>query len=279
MSFYIEITPEIKKYQLNLKELWRYRYLVWLLTKKAFAISYKQTILGPLWLLIAPVMYSCTYSIIFGKVAGIRTDGVPQFLFYMCSNTLWGMFSSSIHRNANLFRDNQGLFGKVYFSRLTVPVSNIAVSLITYFIQALPAVVMTVYYAANGAVHPIWPAWLLLPCILLHLSMLGMSVGLFASSVTAKYRDFSVLISTGVSLWMYLTPMIYPLSVLSPGLIRSVVLLNPVSAPLELYRLIMLGSGTPDIRYILYSLLVTVCLLLGSIVVFHRVERNYLDTV
>ncbi len=189
------------------------------------------------------------------------------------------MFSACIHRNINVFRDNQGMFGKVYFSRLTVPVSNIFICLIIFMVQMLPAVIMITVSALRGILHPLWCGWLLIIPIAFQFAMLGMGVGLLVSSVTAKYRDLSILISAFVSLWMYLSPVIYPLSQLENGSLRKLALINPITAPIELYRRILLGSGEVIPASLCFSFGVTIVVLITGIAVFNRVEQNFMDTV
>ena len=275
----IEITSEKQGFHLGLKELWRYRDLIVLFTKKTFMLTYKQTVLGPLWLLITPLLSSGIYSIVFGTIAGIRTDGIPQLLFFLCNNCLWGLFSSCLNNNANVFRANAGIFGKVYFPRLTVPVSNVLVRLMIFGIQFAIIVCFVVFYAAKQMIQPRWSAWLAIPLILLWVSILGMSIGILASSLTTKYRDLAILVSFGVQLWMYITPVVYPLSELGPGVFRSLVSLNPVTAPMELFRWILLGSGTLTLQSLVGSFVFLAAAVLGGITVFHRVERTFMDSV
>jgi len=279
MSYFVEITSEKKGFHIDLKELWNYRYLVFLLVRKNFALSYKQTILGPLWMLFVPVLYAAVHSIVFGWIAEMSTGGTPVFLFYLCSNSIWGMFSACIQRNINVFRENQGLFGKVFFPRLTVPVSNIFINLIIFLVQIIPSVVLIAVFTVRGVLHPLWWGWLLLPLVLFHLALLGMGCGLIVSSVTVKYRDLSVLASAGVSIWMYASPVIYPLSQVKEGWLRRLVLLNPVTAPLELCRRILLGTGEIAAVAVGSSVLITLIILFVGIGVFNRTEQDFIDTV
>ena len=279
MDTYLEITPDRGRFRLGLRELWQYRDLVVLFTKKTFLLDYKQTVLGPMWLLITPLLSSGVYSIVFGTVAGIRTDGIPQLLFFLCNSSLWGLFSSSLGSNSSVFRANAWLFGKVYFPRLTVPVSNTLVRVIKFGFQFFLMLCFIVYYVLRGMRHPHWWAWLLLPVLLLYVSLFGMSIGILASSMTTKYRDLSALVSFGVSLWMYVTPVVYPLSQLGEGLFRTVVVLNPMTAAMELFRWAMLGSGTVLPVSVVSGLVLFVVCALGGVFVFHRVERTFMDSV
>ncbi len=279
MNDYIEITPEQDRLLPGLGELWRYRDLVILLTRKSFTLSYKQTVLGPLWLVITPLMSSGLYSIVFGGIAGIRTDGVPQFLFYLCNNGLWTLFASCLSGNANVFRANAGIFGKVYFPRLAVPISNVLVSLIKFGIQFVLILGLLLWYAARGEVRPQWQAWILVPLVLVYISLLGMSLGILASSLTTKYRDLSILVSFGVRLWMYVTPVVYPLSAVEGSVMRFFVMMNPVTAPMELFRRILLGSGSLEPFSIACSICFFLLFVTGGTMVFHRVERTFMDSV
>ena len=279
MNEYIEITPQQNKLHLGLRELWKYRDLVALLTKKAFTVSYKQTILGPAWLLITPLLSGGIYTIVFGQIAGIGTDGVPQLLFFLLNSSLWQFFSSCVGGNSNLFRGNAYLFGKVYFPRIAVPVSNIMVSGGIFGVQALMIVLILGYYALRGVVHPVWWGWLLLPLLLFLLALMGMSVGLIISSMTTKYRDLNVLVGIGLRLWMYISPVVYPLSVMKQGRLRTLVLFNPVTAPLECIRQIAFGTGAVEPLFLVYSTVFTgICTLLG-LFIFNRTERTFMDTV
>ena len=279
MKKYVEITPERGRFRLGFRELWDYRDLVILLTKKSFALTYKQTILGPIWLLITPLLSSGIYSVVFGEIAGIQTDGVPKLLFFLCTNSLWTLFSSALSGNANLFRANARVFGKVYFPRLAVPVSNVLVHLIIFGVQFLLILGFVIYYVAHGMLAPVWWAWPLIPFLLLYMSLMGMSVGILASSLTTKYRDLSILISFGVRLWMFITPVVYPLSQVKNGLLRKFVTINPITAPMELFRLILMNKGSISLLGACCSVCFFVVCLLCSIAIFHRVERSFMDTV
>lgn len=279
MKTYTEITPERGYFRIGFRDLWQYRDLVLLLAKKSFSLTYKQTVLGPVWLLIVPLLSSGVYSVVFGDIAGIQTDGVPKLLFFLCTNCLWTLFSSCISENANVFRSNANVFGKVYFPRLAVPVSNVLVRLVLFCVQLLLILCFTVYYVIKGTVSPLWWAWPLIPLLLAYISVFGMCVGLIASSMTTKYRDLSILISLGVHLWMFVTPVVYPVSQVKPGVLRFLVSVNPVTAPVETFRLILLGRGNVDVLSVCCSLCAFAVCVLGGIAVFHRVERSFIDTV
>lgn len=272
------ISAKHSLFDLKLKEFWQYRDLVWLFTRRSFMVSYMQTILGPLWLFINPLLTSITYVVLFGNIAKLSTDGVPQLLFYLSGNAVWTFFSGCVTTNASTFTNNAYLFGKVYFPRLVMPVSNVLSKLILFGIQMLMVLVLLLWYTVRGTVAPLWKYWLFLPVLLIWLGVLGMGVGIIISSLTTKYRDLHVLVEFGMSLWMYATPVVYPLSTVNAGL-RRILLLNPVTPVVELYRRILLGVGQVDGTYLLYSLLVTLVIALAGVLIFTHVERTFMDTV
>lgn len=278
-DWHTHISAERKLWDFRLKELWQYRDLVILFTKKTFTVSYKQTILGPAWLLLTPLLSSLVYMVVFGRIAGLSTDGIPELLFYLSGTALWGYFSSSLTTNSSTFVSNAYLFGKVYFPRLAVPISNMLVSLIRLGIQMLLVLVLLVYYVAIGAVHPNWWAWLLLPLVLLHLGIMGMSFGIVLSSVTSKYRDLSALVSLGVQLWMYITPVVYPMSQLDNSFLGKLLRFNPVTMPVELFRYAVLGVGHVDGASMAFSVGITATACVLGILLFNRVEKTFMDTV
>lgn len=273
------ISASHRWFDLNLKEVWRYRDLILLFTRRSFKVAYKQTILGPLWLFINPFLTSIVYTILFGNIAGLSTDGIPQILFYLSGTAIWGLFSTCLSNNASTFTGNAHLFGKIYFPRLTVPISNLLSAIIRFGISMLLVLALLIYYCIRGAVTPHWICWLLLPGILIWIGLIGMECGILISSVTTKYRDLSVLVSFGLSLWMYGTPVVYPLSQLPGGWLRSLISINPVTAPVELFRYAILGQGTWMPRCILISLGFTLVVGLLAILVFNKVERTFIDTV
>lgn len=266
-------------FELNLKEVWQYRDLILLFTKRSFVVTYKQTILGPAWIFLNPFLTSIIYTVVFGGIAGMSTDGVPQLLFYLCSNAIWIFFSTCVTKNATTFTSNAGVFGKVYFPRLTMPISNVLSSVIQFGIQMILVAVFLVYYVIIGAVEPNWGAFLLIPLVLLHLGMLGLGCGIIISSLTTKYRDLSILVGFGVSLWMYITPIVYPISQLGDGLLKTVLMINPVTAPVEVFRYAVLGQGTIMPTALAVSGVLTVVILLLGIMIFNRVEKTFMDTV
>lgn len=278
-KYHIHISSNHNWLELNLKEVWRYRDLIFLFTKRNFVVSYKQTILGPAWIFLTPLFSSIVQAFVFGGIAGIETDGVPMLLFYLCSNAVWTFFSSCLTTNANTFTENAYVFGKVYFPRLTTPISNVLSSMIRFGIQIILVLLFMIYFLAIGAVHPNWSAWLAVPLELIHLGILGMGCGIIVSSMTTKYRDLTVLVGFGVSLWMYLTPIVYPLSTLTEGWMKTALLCNPVTVPVEIIRYALLGKGTIDWGFYGISWAVTVVMALLGIMIFNKVERNFMDTV
>lgn len=276
---HIHISSKHKWFDLKLKEVWRYRDLIWLFTKRSFTVSYKQTILGPAWLFINPIITSLIYAFVFGGIAGIGTDGVPQILFYMSGTAMWSFFSSSLSSNASTFTANAGLFGKVYFPRMVKPVSNVFSAVIRFLIQFLMVLAFLVFFVIRGEVSPNWWAFSLIPLILIHLGLMGMGFGIIISSMTTKYRDLSVLVGFGLSLWMYATPVVYPLSTLGDGWMKTVLLINPVTMPVEIYRYALVGKGTIEPLYLAVSCIITIVAVLIGIIIFNKVERTFMDTV
>lgn len=278
-SYHIEITSKHNWWDLKLKEVWQYRDLIILFTKKSFTVSYKQTILGPAWLFINPIISSLIYCFIFGGIAGMSTDGVPQMLFYLSGNAIWSYFSGCVTKNASTFTGNAGVFGKVYFPRLTTPISNVLSSVIQFGIQMIMVLLFLGYYVITGQVSPNWISWLLIPVVLIHLGLMGLGVGIIISSMTTKYRDLSVLVGFGVQLWMYITPVVYPLSQAGNGGLRTLLLINPVTAPVEVFRYAILGQGSIDPIFLAWSWLFTIIVLIAGIMVFNKVEKTFMDTV
>ena len=278
-SYHTHISGKNHWYDLNFKEVWAYRDLIVLFTRRNFAVTYKQTILGPAWIFLNPLVSSLVYAFVFGTIAGIGTDGVPSLLFYMCSNAIWIFFSSCLEKNARTFTENAAVFGKVYFPRLTVPISNAISSMIQFLIQMLMVGGFLVYFLIQGQVHPHWEAWALIPVILLHLGILGLGCGIIISSLTTKYRDLSILVTFGIQLWMYITPIVYPLSQIENGLIRNILLINPVTAPVELLRYAVLGQGNVMPGYLALSWGITLLVAMVGVTIFNKVEKTFMDTV
>ncbi len=278
-KYHTHISSQHKWYQMNLKEVWQYRDLIKLFTKRTFTLTYKQTVLGPAWIFLNPLISSIIYAFVFGGIAGIGTDGVPTILFYMCSNAIWIFFSTCVTKNAQTFTANAGVFGKVYFPRLTMPISNVFASVIQFGIQMLLVLGFLIYFLVTGQVHPHWEAWILIPLVLLHLGLLGLGCGIIISSLTTKYRDLAILVTFGVQLWMYITPIVYPMSQLGNGIIKTVLMINPVTAPVEVFRYAMLGQGTVMPGYLALSAVITVLVVVLGVMIFNKVEKTFMDTV
>lgn len=277
--YYTHISSKHHLIDLNLKEVWQYRDLIFLFTKRNFVVSYKQTILGPAWIFLTPLFSSIVQAFVFGGIAGIETDGVPMLLFYLCSNAIWTYFSNCLTQNASTFTENAYVFGKVYFPRLTTPISNVLSSIIRFGIQMILVLLFMIYFLVRGEVHPDWVMWLVIPVELIHLGILGMGFGIIVSSMTTKYRDLTVLVSFGVSLWMYLTPIVYPLSTLAEGWMKTGLMCNPVTVPVELMRMAILGTGTFHWGFYGLSWLITILVAVVGIMIFNKVERTFMDTV
>lgn len=278
-TYHKKISAKRGLLELNLKEVWQYRDLIALFTRKNFVLIYKQTILGPAWIILNPLISSIIYAVVFGGIAGIETEGVPTLLFYLCSNALWIFFSSCVSNNATAFTANANVFGKVYFPRLTVPVSNVLSAIIHFAVQMILVLGVLAYYVIQGVVHPNWVAWLAVPVVLLQLGILGLGTGIIVSSLTTKYRDLAILVTFGVQLWMYATPIVYPLSQLGDGLIRTILMINPVTMPVELFRYAVLGSGAVEPLFWLLSWVVTILIAMVGILLFNNIEKTFMDTV
>lgn len=272
------IRPQGRWFDLKLRELWKFRDLIALFVRRDFVAQYKQTVLGPLWYIIQPLFTSGMFTIIFGRFAGLPTDGLPQFLFYMAGNVMWGYFAKVITATSSTFTANAHLFGKVYFPRLSVPVATLVSSFIAFGIQFALFLFFMGYFALRGA--PVRPnAWIMVfPLLLVMMAGLGLGIGIVVSSATTKYRDLQNLVGFGLQLLMYATPVIYPLSTV-PEKYRWVVLMNPMTAIIETFKYGFLGAGTVSPWHLAYSGLFTVLLLLAGILVFNRVERTFMDTV
>jgi len=267
--------------RLNLKDLLHYSDLLWLLVRRDFVAQYKQTVLGPLWFVLQPLMTTVVFTVIFGNVAKIPTDGLPTLLFYLCGTLAWGYFSRCLSGTSTTFLSNAGLFGKVYFPRLIVPMAVVMSNLISFAIQLATFLCFWVYYkffTEAGARFGMTLSVLTLPLLLVQSAAIGLGVGLWMSALTAKYRDFVHLAGFLTGLWMYATPVVYPLSLIT-GKWRILMSLNPMTGIVECYRYAFLGKGTVDPMYLAISAGSTILLLLTGIVIFSRTERTFIDTV
>ena len=272
------IEPPCRLFDLKLDELWRYRDLIFLFVHRDFVAQYKQTILGPAWHFIQPLFTTITFTVVFGKIAQIPTDGLPPFLFYMAGTVLWGYFSAVLTSTSSTFTGNAGIFGKVYFPRLAVPAAHLISRLIAFGIQFFFFLCFLAYFAVVGAdVKP--NGWVLaLPLFLVMMAALGLGLGVIISSLTTRYRDLTVLVGFGVQLLMYATPIIYPLSAI-PEQYQLLLLLNPITPIVELFRYAFLGAGSVSLGMLAYSVVFISVILYIGIIMFNRVERTFMDTV
>jgi len=272
------IEPQRGLLELRLGELWRYKDLVMLFVRRDFVSAYKQTILGPLWYLIQPVLTTLMFTVIFGQIASLPTDGLPQFLFYMSGTVIWAYFADCLNKTSNTFVQNSNLFGKVYFPRLVVPISILISNMITFLIQLALFVAFVLFFMLSGsAIQPnVWIFFL--PVLMLMMAGLGMGFGIIISSLTTKYRDLRFLVTFGVQLLMYATPVIYPVSSV-PERFRPLILANPVTPIVETFRYAFLGAGTVDLGHLLYSFIFILVVVVLGIVIFNRVEQTFMDTV
>lgn len=274
----IEIKPKKKWLDVDIKGLWRYRDLYLMYVKRDIVTVYKQTILGPLWFVIQPILTTLMFMFIFGGLAKISTDGMPQPLFYMSGILLWNYFSTAFLASSNVFTLNAPVFGKVYFPRLVVPLSAITSNLIKFAIQLALFLVVYIYYFLTGAsIHMNWTI-VLFPILVLMIAFLAMSGGLIISALTTKYRDLTQLVAFGIQLFMYLTPVVYPLSA-SPLKYRSFIEANPLTPVFQSFRYSCMGCGEFNWGGLTYSMIFLVASLFISVIVFNRVERNFMDTV
>ena len=272
------IRPQRNLLDLRLRALWRYRDLVMLFVWRDFVSVYKQTILGPLWYLIQPLITTVIFTFIFGNIAKLPTDGLPRFLFYMSGTIMWSYFANCLTKTSDTFITNASLFGKVYFPRLVVPISILLSSLIAFGIQFAFFLFFMGYFALSGsAIHPNW--WILFtPILVFIMAGLGLGFGIIVSSLTTKYRDLRFLVQFGVQLLMYATPVIYPASSI-PESFRWIILANPMTPVVETFRYAFLGAGSVEPLYLFFSFGLMVVILVVGVVIFNRVEATFMDTV
>ena len=275
-----EIRPKDKLLSVDFKEIWRYRDLMMLFVKRNIITQYKQTILGPLWYVIQPLMTTVMYMVVFGGIAKISTDGLPQPLFYLAGISFWQYFSDCLTKTSNTFVNNASIFGKVYFPRLVTPLSDVISNLVRFGIQFALFLIVYLYYFifTDANIQPNLYA-LLFPILVLMLAGLALGFGILLSSMTTKYRDLQLLLSFFVSLWMYATPVIYPLSTITNDTLRIVMQLNPLTGIVEFFKYGMLGVGNHEWWMLGYSFGFMVVLLAIGIVVFNKVQKSFMDTV
>ena len=272
------IEPQSSLFELHLKDVWRYRDLLWLLVKRDFVSFYKQTILGPLWFFIQPLFTTIIFTFIFGNLAGLSTDGLPQPLFYMAGITAWNYFADCLTKTSTVFRDNANIFGKVYFPRLIMPLSIVVSNLVRFGVQFLLFALMMLYYYCSGANFHIQTSVVLFPILVLLMALLGLGLGLIITALTTKYRDLAFLITFGVQLMMYATTVIYPLSA-APAKYKWLIELNPMTGIIEAFRNGFLGQGMLTLQSLGYSIIVTLCSVVIGVVIFNKTEKTFVDTV
>lgn len=265
-------------FDIDLKELYRYRDLIWLFFKRNYSTKYKQTILGPMWLILSPIITVTLYSLVFGGLGKLSTDGIPHFVFYLCSNALWTFFATSLTQTSTTFTANAAIMGKVYFPRLVMPISSVLTGMLDMVIQLGILVVVMLGYALSGYRFAIGPTLLLAPLLILQTGMLGLGFGIIIASLTTKYRDLAVLVSFGVSLWMYATPVVYTAGLI-PEKYLGLYMLNPMSPVMECWRHAVIGSGTFLWGYWGMSWVITLGVLFLGVVLFSHIEKTFMDTV
>ena len=272
------ITPRKNLFDLQLKEVWQYRDLLVLFIKRDIVVTYKQTILGPLWFIIQPLLTTFMFFIVFNRIAGISTDTVPPIVFYLAGITVWNYFSESLRLTSDTFYKNASIFGKVYFPRVVMPLSIVLSNLVKFGIQFCLFLSVYLYYFFTAAsIHPNFTI-ILLPFYIIIISVLGLSFGLAISALTTKYRDLTFLIQFGVQLWMYATPVIYPLSKI-PAKYRSIIILNPMTSIIEAFKYSFTGAGSLSMGMLIYSSIFAIVIFLVSLAIFNRTEKTFMDTV
>lgn len=269
-------------FDLNFQELWSYRDLLFLFVKRDFVSFYKQTVLGPLWFFIQPIFTTIVFSFVFGNLAGISTDGLPKYLFYLTGITSWNYFSDCLTKTSTVFRDNANIFGKVYFPRLIMPLSIVVSNLVRFGVQMLLMICMMFYFyffPISGTEFHVTTGIFLFPILVVLMALLGLGLGLIITAMTTKYRDLTFLITFGVQLLMYATTVIYPLSYAREKGYAALIELNPMTGIIEAFRYAFLGKGEFTTYSLLYSVSVTLTVLFLGILVYNKTEKNFVDTI
>lgn len=291
-SWMMVIRPHNKLWNIDIRELWRYRDLIVLFVKRNIVVQYKQTILGPLWYLIQPILTVIMNMVVFGGIAKMSTDGIPQPMFYMAGNVCWFYFSDCLNQTSSTFTANAGMFGKVYFPRLVVPISTVLSNLLRFSIQLGLFVALYIYFFCSGApIHfgmiiPAAPVIvnifvfvIVFVLMVIMLAGLGLGFGILVSSMTTKYRDLTILFTFIVQLWMYATPIVYPMSMVTSDKLRTIILANPLTSIIEAFKYITLGEGYFSWGALFYSFVFMCSLLLVGILIFNKIQRSFMDTV
>ena len=272
------IKPKTGWFDIDIKNIWKYRDLIKLFVRRSFVSAYKQTILGPAWAIINPLCTTVIFTIIFGNIAGLAADGVPSFIFFMAGNITWGYFANCLNATSGTFTGNAGIFGKVYFPRLVMPITTVISNLISFAIQYVFFLGFWVYFLiTTDSIEPNWFI-LMTPILLVHMALMGLGIGIICSSLTTKYRDLTMLIGFGVQLWMYLTPVAYDYQIISDKW-RTLYMCNPMTPVINTMRYAYLGIGEFELGYYLLSWAVTLVVLFFGILLFSRVEKTFMDTV
>jgi lipopolysaccharide transport system permease protein len=272
------ISPKRDLIYFNFREIFKYRDLIFLFIKRDFVTFYKQTILGPLWYIIQPLINAIVFTIIFGNLAKIPTEGVPPFIFYLAGNIIWGYFAICLNSTSNTFVRNSDIFGKVYFPRITIPISNIFIGMLQFFVQFIVFVCFLIYFYFSGSSINIDFTLIFIPLLLFQVAITGLGFGLMISSLTSKYRDLTFVMSFGVQLWMYATPIVYPLSLVSEKY-RILFCLNPMTSVVESFRYIFFKESVIKLEYIFISIFISILVLILGMIFFNKTEKSFLDTV
>lgn len=272
------LKPRTKWGNMNLKELFSYKDLILLFVKRNYVTKYKQTILGPLWLIISPLMTTLMFVVVFGNIAGLSTDGTPQIAFYMAGNVVWAYFAACVNQTSNTFVSNASVFGKVYFPRMVVPISTVLTGMLDFLVQFVLFLIILLFLAVTGISIPINMWALVTPVLVLQLALLGMGVGIIVSSLTTKYRDLAILVTFGVQLWMYASPVVYSVTQI-PERYRFLYLLNPVAPIITMFRYAFLGTGYLPLLSWGISWITTIIVVIIGVLLFSRIEKTFMDTV
>lgn len=271
------IEPQSNLLNINLKEVWRYRDLLQLLVKRDFVTYFKQTILGPIWFFVNPIFTTIIYTFVFGNLAGISTDGAPKIAFYLSGIVLWNYFSNSLNQTSTVFTTNANIFGKVYFPRLIMPLAVVTSNLMQFFVQFILFLGVVAYYSFLGQLHP--NLWVLFtPILIILMACFALGMGMIFSSMTTKYKDMAMLLSFGIQLFMYATPIIYPVSSMNQSF-KDIILLNPLTAIVECFRYAFLGVGDFNGTMLIYSIVVISILLIIGTIIFNKVQKGFMDTI
>ncbi len=278
----MEYTTHIKSktgwFDIDIKDLVRYKDLIFLFFKRNYTTRYKQTILGPMWLIIKPLMTVILQTIVFGNLAGLSADGIPPFVFYLCGNAMWSFFAACLTQTSSTFTANAGIMGKVYFPRLVMPISSVMTSALDFSIQLGMLIVVMAGYAAKGYRFALGPSLLIAPVLILEAGILGLGCGIIVASLTTKYRDLGVLMDFGVQLWMYATPVVYTITLI-PERFLKIYLLNPMASIIVCWRNVVLGSGEFLWGFWGISWIITITVLFIGVLIFSKIEKTFMDTV